>query len=252
MWTTRLRDRTSSVSRCRGVTVNRKLFYRLIVGAVVLALAVFAAGCGSSKKKNATGSTAEVNSAGLDVNGCKPMSKPPAKNVKLKKPSAKLDPSKKYTVVFQTNCGNFSILLDVKNNPKTAASFAYLVRKGAYTKTWFHRIVTDFVIQGGDPLGTGTGGPGYKVVEKPSGKYKVNTVAMAKGGNEPAGTSGSQFYIVTGQQGTTLPPDYAIAGAVTGGADTIQRIAGYAPAQGGQSGTPTGQAVITGATLSIK
>ncbi|MBK5230473.1 MAG: peptidylprolyl isomerase [Thermoleophilia bacterium] len=231
--------------------MDRKFFDRLIVGVVVLALGVFAAGCGSSKSKSDGGSTADVNSAGLDVNGCKPATQPPAKKVKLKKPSERLDRSRRYTAVFQTNCGEFSVLLDVKRNPKTAASFAYLVKRDVYVNTWFHRIVSDFVAQGGDPLGTGAGDAGYKVTEKPRGKYKINTVAMAKGGNEPPGTSGSQFYIVTGQQGTALPPDYAIAGTVVNGADTIQRIAGYAAPQGAQSETPTGVVVITKATLLI-
>lgn len=198
--------------------MDRKFFDKLIVGVVVLALGVFAAGCGSSKSKSGGGSTADVNSAGLDVNGCKPATQPAAKKVKLKKPSERLDRSRRYTAVFQTNCGEFSVLLDVKRNPKTAASFAYLVKRDVYVNTWFHRIVSDFVAQGG----------------------------------EPPGTSGSQFFIVTGQQGTALPPDYAIAGTVVNGADTIQRIAGYAAPQGAQSEAPTGVALITKATLIVK
>lgn len=204
------------------------------------------AGCGDDE------SGANVNSQGLDANGCKPAERPPAKDVQLAGPKRKLDRAKTYVAVFKTNCGDFSVTLDVKRNPRTAASVAYLVENGVYDNTWFHRIVPDFVIQGGDPRGDGTGDAGYKVTERPKGDYQLNTVAMAKGGDEAPGTSGSQFYIVTGASGTTLPPDYAIAGKVTEGEDTLRSIAGYAGAPGDQSGTPSGVALIYEARLETK
>ena len=81
-----------------------------------------------------------------------------------------------------TNCGSFTIRLDVAHSPKTAASFAWLTKKGFYDNLTFHRIAQRFVVQGGDPQGTGSGGPGYTVVEKPSEKTKYwhGVVAMAK------------------------------------------------------------------------
>lgn len=230
--------------------MNRIRINSLLLVLVALALIFVAAGCGDDKAES--GSTADVNSEGLDAAGCTPAEQPEPKEVDLKKPTEKLDPDKTYTAVFETNCGSFSVELDVKNNPVTAGSFAHLVEEGVYDDTWFHRIITDFVIQGGDPSGDGTGGVGYTVEEKPDGAYEVGTVAMAKTGQDPAGTSGSQFYIVIGQQGASLPPDYAIAGKVVDGQDTTQRIASYASATGDQAGTPTGVAVVEKATLEVE
>jgi peptidyl-prolyl cis-trans isomerase B (cyclophilin B) len=141
------------------------------------------------------------------------------------KPKAKLDPAKTNTVIFQTSCGDFTVTLDVEGAPNTAASFASLASKGFYDDTVFHRIVPGFVIQGGDPTGTGTGGPGYKTVDKPpaNARYTRGVVSMAKTGAEAPGTSGSQFYVVTGAD-AGLPPDYAIVGEVTAGMDAVMRI----------------------------
>jgi cyclophilin family peptidyl-prolyl cis-trans isomerase len=100
-----------------------------------------------------------------------------------------------------------------------------LANSGFFRNTVFHRIVPGFVIQGGDPTGTGTGGPGYKTVDKPDAgtAYTKGVVAMAKGGPEAAGTAGSQFYVVTGED-AGLPPDYAVIGKVTKGQDVVDRI----------------------------
>src|SRR5262249_44334538 len=97
---------------------------------------------------------------------------------------------------------------------------------GFYDETTFHRIVPEFVIQGGDPLGNGTGGPGYSVVEAPPAnlKYTKGIVAMAKSAGEAPGTSGSQFYVVTGAQGEELPPEYALLGKVEKGLDVVEEI----------------------------
>jgi cyclophilin family peptidyl-prolyl cis-trans isomerase len=113
----------------------------------------------------------------------------------------------------------------VKQSPNATSSIAYLADKKFYDGTVFHRIVPDFVIQGGDPTGQGSGGPGYSTVDKPpsNASYKKGIVAMAKTGDEPAGTAGSQFYVVTGAD-AGLPPDYAIVGKVTTGLDVVERI----------------------------
>jgi peptidyl-prolyl cis-trans isomerase B (cyclophilin B) len=156
------------------------------------------------------------------------------------------------TVAMQTNCGAFTITLDVQNAPKTSASFATLVKRGFYDDLTIHRVSNDpvrgpFVIQGGDPLGSGLGGPGYSVREKPPAdlKYTQYTVAMAKTQSEPAGTSGSQFFVVTAKD-AGLPPDYALVGKVTGGQDAIDRIA-KVPANGNEE--PIIPIVISKATL---
>ncbi|MGH2906803.1 MAG: peptidylprolyl isomerase [Solirubrobacterales bacterium] len=216
-----------------------------MVAALCLCVALALSACGSD-------SAGEASTPVSSASTCAKAEQPTAKSVNVSAPKQKLDASKTYTVLFKTNCGAFTITLDVKNNPKTAASFANLVKHGVYDGTWFHRIIAGFVVQGGDPKADGTGDAGYSVREKPTGSYRLGTVAMAKTANEPAGTSSSQFYIVIGDQGTSLPPDYAIAGEVSGGSDTIQAIAGLAGPPSDQSGTPTGVALVEKATLSAK
>ena len=141
------------------------------------------------------------------------------------KPSGKLDPSRAYRAVLETSCGDITIKLDQKTSPKTAASFASLVRQGFYDDTVFHRVVPGFVIQGGDPTGQGSGGPGYSVRDTPPADtaYTQGVVAMAKTEVEPPGTAGSQFYIVTAQD-AGLPPDYAVLGEVVKGLDVALAI----------------------------
>ena len=130
-----------------------------------------------------------------------------------------------HTVDVVTNLGSFAIRLDVKDSPCTTSSFAALVRKKFFDGTIFHRIVPGFVIQGGDPTGTGEGGPGYTVVDVPpaDAAYRRGVVAMAKTGAEPAGTAGSQFFVVTGAD-AGLPPAYALLGTVAKGMRVVQRI----------------------------
>ena len=132
----------------------------------------------------------------------------------------------RYVVDLQTNCGTISIRLANGRAPKTSASFAALVRQGFYDGLTFHRVVRDFVDQGGDPLGTGLGGPGYTVIEAPppDTTYTDGVVAMAKTEAQPRGASGSQFFIVTADD-AQLPPDYALVGGVVRGMDVAQRIA---------------------------
>ncbi|MBA2475081.1 MAG: peptidylprolyl isomerase [Actinobacteria bacterium] len=127
--------------------------------------------------------------------------------------------------VVRTSHGTFTIGLARDAAPGTTGSFIRLARKHFFDGTTFHRIVPGFVIQGGDPTGTGTGGPGYSVTEPPPAdtRYTKGVVAMAKGGDEPPGTSGSQFFVVTGPD-TSLPPEYAVLGKVTAGLDVVERI----------------------------
>ena len=118
---------------------------------------------------------------------------PITKEGNLDKPGTVVEKGEPATVTMETTEGTFEIELDTERAPVTANNFAYLTEEGFYDGLGFHRIVPDFVIQGGDPLGDGTGGPGYKVVEAPPKdlKYDVGVVAMAKSGDEAPGTSGS-------------------------------------------------------------
>jgi cyclophilin family peptidyl-prolyl cis-trans isomerase len=195
---------------------------RLVVLCVCCGLLV--AGCGGDDSAE---SAATPTAAAEAPAGCKPVDKPaPRPNGDLAKPTEKLDAGKTYVATVSTNCGDFEITLDAKRAPKTGGSFKYLADKGFFDGLSFHRIVPGFVIQGGDPKGDGTGGPGYSIVEAPPKDlvYERGVVAMAKAGNEPPGASGSQFFIVTAEV-ADLPADYALVGKVTGGQDVVDKIA---------------------------
>ena len=143
----------------------------------------------------------------------------------LAEPKARLARSKTYVATVSTNCGDFEITLDARQAPRTGGSFKALADDGFYDGTTFHRIVAGFVIQGGDPKGDGTGGPGYSVVEAPPPdlSYTKGVVAMAKTGAEADGTSGSQFFVVTAED-AQLPPQYALLGEVTSGQEVVDKI----------------------------
>ncbi len=171
------------------------------------------------------GDSSDSTTTAAGAAGCKQVEAPPPKHVSLQAPKQTVKPGEELTAVVQTSCGTFDIALDTKRAPKTTNSFAYLAEQGFYDDLSFHRIVPEFVIQGGDPLGTGSGGPGYTVVEKPPANlaYTKGTVAMAKSSAEPPGSSGSQFYVVTGAD-AGLPPEYALVGKVSKGLDVVERI----------------------------
>jgi peptidyl-prolyl cis-trans isomerase B (cyclophilin B) len=187
---------------------------------ILLALGVLGAGCGSSSSDSA------ATGAETTTDGCTDVEAPaPPEDGGATAPKERLDPEKTYNLVFKTNCGSFTITLDLAKAPTTAASLVALAQSGFYDDTIFHRIVPDFVIQGGDPTQSGNGGPGYQTVDVPpaDASYTKGVVAMAKTGAEPAGTAGSQFFVVTGPD-VGLPPEYAIVGNVTSGIDVVERI----------------------------
>ena len=193
-------------------------------------LALVGVGCGSDDESSEASSSPTLTEAeapaAATAGGCEQADVPAAKpDGGQKKPAQPLDPGKTYEVEVQTNCGAFTIRLDQKASPATAASFAALARKGFFDATIFHRIVPGFVIQGGDPTATGTGGPGYSTVDPPpaNARYTKGVVAMAKAPQEAPGTSGSQFYVVTGAD-AGLPPDYAVLGKVSDGLDVVDTI----------------------------
>lgn len=215
------------------MTVGR--FTLLAIGIVALAA------CGSSSKQAATTTTA---------GGCQSVSAPSTEERHGTRPAKPLDAAKAYAVTLQTNCGSFVISLDVKTSPKTTASFVSLVRSGFFDKTVFHRIVPGFIIQGGDPTATGTGGPGYTTVDPPpaSTRYTFGVVAMAKTQTEAPGTSGSQFFVVTGAN-AGLPAEYAVLGRVVSGAAVVRRIGKLGDPSTEQ---PTETVELEHATVSVK
>jgi cyclophilin family peptidyl-prolyl cis-trans isomerase len=189
-----------------------------VIAVGVVAAVLISRGGGDSDDSSST--TAEAS-----ANGCKEVEAPAPKNVSFKKPKEVLKAGEEATVVMKTSCGTFEIALDTKRAPKTANSFAFLAEEGFYDDLTFHRVAPGFVIQGGDPEGTGTGGPGYSVDEKPPSNlaYTKGVVAMAKSSAEPPGRSGSQFYVVTAPD-AGLPPEYALVGKVTEGYAAVERI----------------------------
>ncbi|MDQ3631930.1 MAG: peptidylprolyl isomerase [Actinomycetota bacterium] len=162
-------------------------------------------------------------------------------------PTPTLIEGKENVVTFKTSEGSFEITLDAERAPATANSVAYLTEKRFYDGLNFHRVVPEFVIQGGDPLGDGTGGPGYSVTEAPPSDltYTRGVVAMAKGGADSPGASGSQFFVVSAAD-VGLPPEYALVGKVSQGLGTVDKIT----ALGEGDGPPRKEVEITSATLS--
>jgi len=132
-----------------------------------------------------------------------------------------IDTSKNYSAILKTSAGEITIDLDVKRTPKTANNFVTLAKQNFYSNTVFHRVMKDFMIQGGDPNGDGTGGPGYKFEdENLEGEYKRGAVAMANSGPN---TNGSQFFIM--HKDYDLPKNYVVFGQVSGGMDVVDKIA---------------------------
>jgi cyclophilin family peptidyl-prolyl cis-trans isomerase len=218
---------------------------RLPLALLLLVLALAACG-GGSKKQAASQQTT------TDAAGCFSVTPPKGTAKTESKPTKRLDPKKTYDVLIRTNCGSFTIRLTPKTSPATTASFASLVRKRFFDGTVFHRIVPGFVIQGGDPTGTGTSGPGYSTVDIPpaSTRYTLGVVAMAKGGAEPPGTAGSQFFVVTAQE-AQLPPEYAVLGRIVQGQKAVDKIAQLGDPTSGGAGIPTETVEIEKATLSV-
>jgi peptidyl-prolyl cis-trans isomerase B (cyclophilin B) len=184
--------------------------------------------------------------------GCQDVEQPrPKPDGGAERPSGRLDPDATYVVTLTTSCGEIAIRLDQRTSPRTAASFAHLARTGFYDDTVFHRIVPGFVIQGGDPTASGTGGPGYSTRDVPprDTTYTMGTVAMAKSQIEPPGTAGSQFYIVTAPD-AGLTPDYALLGEVVEGQDVVDEIGELGDPASGGAGTPLQPVVIESAEVS--
>jgi cyclophilin family peptidyl-prolyl cis-trans isomerase len=208
--------------------IARALALSLVVG-----VAALTAGCGG--KDEGAGSTEAAETAAstpletTEQTGqatCAEVDLPPfGEEGRESPPTERLDPDTTYRLVFATSCGTFVVTLDQAAAPTTSASLVSLARGGYFDGTVFHRIVPGFVIQGGDPTQSGSGGPGYSTRDEPAADaaYVKGVVAMAKTLEEPPGTAGSQFFIVTGDD-IGLPPEYAIVGTVTDGLAVVEEI----------------------------
>ena len=137
-------------------------------------------------------------------------------------PEMAIDPKKKYTATIETSAGTMTAEFFPEDAPATVNNWIFLAREGYYEGVIFHRVIPGFMIQGGDPTGSGSGGPGYKFNdEKVNRKYTRGTLAMANAGPN---TNGSQFFIMHADYG--LPPQYTIFGKLISGEDVVDTIAG--------------------------
>jgi cyclophilin family peptidyl-prolyl cis-trans isomerase len=241
--------------RQRKTAIRVGIFVALFAIVVVL----FAVLGNNHKKKSAASTTSTTASSVPTSTASTPLpagcvtTKPPKPNVTrtfAKAPAMQIDTSKTYVATMQTTCGTIEIALDAKEAPQTVNSFVFLAQHQFYDGLTFHRVAKDFVVQGGDPKGDGTGGPGYNLpTEAPKNGYKAGSVAMANAG---AGTTGSQFFLTwsdAGAKGLGGPPYlYSALGTVTKGLDVVEKMGSLAPASG--DGAPTHPLYIFKVTIS--
>ncbi len=156
-----------------------------------------------------------------------------------------IDPAKRYTASMVTTKGTVTIALDPIGAPITTNNFVFLARYHFFDGIVFHRIIPGFVCQGGDPTGSGRGGPGYRFEDElpKAGRYEIGSLAMANAGPN---TNGSQFFLISGADGVRLPPQYSLFGRVVSGLDVVAAI----DAVGTKSGTPNETVTIESVTIS--
>jgi cyclophilin family peptidyl-prolyl cis-trans isomerase len=189
--------------------------------------------------------------AGASIKGdtpCPPADGSAARTTSFEKPPPLcVAATKTYTAEIQTSKGLMIASLDVKNATRTVNNFVVLARYKYFDGIAFHRIVPGFVLQGGDPMQTGTGGPGYKFEDElpKAGSYKIGSLAMANSGPN---TNGSQFFIISGDTGTSLQPNYSLFGQVTQGLEVVKAIEDVGIA-GTQDGKPSEVVKINSVTI---
>jgi cyclophilin family peptidyl-prolyl cis-trans isomerase len=217
---------------------RRSIITFTVVGVLIVGLFVIASIAGNDKDDNDAASTATTSVTTADAATGEPTAAPG---------DVELDPSKTYKATIATNFGDIVLTLDTKNAPIGAAHFVTLARAGVYDGSRWHRIIKDFVIQGGAPDGDPNASYGKAAVaEVPKGGYELGDIAAAKTEFDPAGTFDSQFYIVTGPQGEALPADYADFGTVTSGMDVVRKIEAL---QTDANDEPTAKATIDKVTI---
>lgn len=213
-------ERERMLKRQRRNRTLRSLAF-VLVPIVVIMVIISLVSSNDDDKKSASSSSSTSKACGTPVkNPTRKYDAPPPQTI---------DPSADYRATMCTSEGDITFFLDAKNAPVATNNFVFLASQGFYDGLDFHRAVKDFMVQGGDPAANGSGGPGYTVQgEVPTNNYPVGSLAAAKTSTDPPGTMGSQFFIVTGSKGATLPNEYALFGRVNKGADVAQKIESYA------------------------
>jgi peptidyl-prolyl cis-trans isomerase B (cyclophilin B) len=224
---------------------------RIVAGAAGIVVAALVATAGfaliGGNDEGAQSPTPSVSTTPEPTVACKadvPKAAAKTKPTFKKAPKLTIDPRATYTATMVTSCGTIVFELDAKDSPETVNSFAFLAGKHFYDGLTFHRIDASIdIVQGGDPKGDGSGGPGYSIPDELTGdeSYTTGTLAMANAGPD---TGGSQFFIVYGPNGeSTLGPDYTIFGHVTEGLDVVKKIARI-PVGGATGQQPTSTVYI--------
>ncbi len=223
---------------------------------LVLVLIVFIVGFVFISSQTSKGRKAEITNEATDsystdsaTTGQQNMGNSKQENANKKQsgmsqpPAMEIDENKKYTAVINTTAGTIKVELNALQTPVTVNNFVALARKGFYNDTIFHRVIDGFMIQGGDPEGTGAGGPGYRFDDEPfEGEYTRGTIAMANAGPD---TNGSQFFIM--HKDYPLPPNYTIFGKTIEGFETIDAIATAqtTTSMGGEKSKPVNPVTVT-------
>jgi cyclophilin family peptidyl-prolyl cis-trans isomerase len=245
-------------ARRRRTRRNRAIVAGFLALLLVLGVATLVGGGSDSTREETSNTTVPTEASlppvppGATIEGDTPCPQDDGSSPRTlkfaKPPPMCIDPNGTYTAEIKTNLGLVTATLDPKTAPQTVNNFVVLARYHYFDGISFHRIIPGFVIQGGDPQLNGQGGPGYEFPDElpQAGQYKVGSLAMANSGPN---TNGSQFFIVTGEQGLTLPPQYSLFGQVTGGLDVVQKI-DAAGSPNSREGKPT--QVVTMESVTIK
>jgi len=228
--------------RTRKLATRAAIFIAVVVG-VALIISVSGDSDSTSTNDTTVDSTATAPVEGRTITGDTPCPAVDGSEARAstfeKAPSNCLEAGKTYTAVVTTNKGEFTIVLDQAKAPLTTNNFVTLARYKYFDNTQCHRAILDFVVQCGDPTATGSGGPGYSFADElpQAGEYKLGSIAMANSGPN---TNGSQFFIITGDQGVTLPPSYTLFGQVTNGLDnTVPALNAASNPDPAANGVPT-------------
>ncbi|WP_240419631.1 peptidylprolyl isomerase [Paenibacillus periandrae] len=223
--------------------------------AIAVVCALMLSACGTNPSENAGKTTTQGGQPAANTQQPADTAKPAAKKSWTAPPAMTIDVKKTYQATIATSKGSFKIDLYAKDAPITVNNFVFLAKEGFYNDIVFHRIIESFMIQTGDPLGVGSGGPGYSFQDelKSPYKYEPGIVAMANAGPN---TNGSQFFICTGEDSKNLnkSPNYTIFGKVTEGMDVVKKIAATPVASGasGEKSSPTEKVVIQSVAITEK
>jgi cyclophilin family peptidyl-prolyl cis-trans isomerase len=225
---------------------------RMRVAAVALGLGLVAStltACGAGVRPTTTTGAVgtSIPAAGSGSSGAAaPAASSAARKQYSSPPPMTIDANKTYIATIKTSQGDIKVQLDPKIAPMTVNNFVFLARDHFYDGVIFHRVIKNFMIQGGDPLGSGLGGPGYKFNDEPvKGSYEIGSIAMA---NTAAGNNnGSQFFICEGAQCTSLGPQYNLFGKTIEGIEVVHKIANV---QTGANDKPVQQVTISTVEIS--